>query len=255
MSDVRRQAPLAPQVQQGSRAAATAAPKEKGWAEIPRADREAFDRHLLKPFMAKGLKREEAQAKYADGYWKEGVIPPTNERRTRGSARRRAIRGSRGGGADGSRRLPAVAVRRAKTAEQTERRRRQPGSLNRMVTTALSIPEECKDPDYHYHWVNDVRGRVQGLTTHDDYDVVTMDELDEPAPQPGRTPTSPATTSAAPVDRFAGGGAGWHEGGAAEEAPSLLRRRLPGKPRTAPGDDAGPCVRGRPGSRRHGRGA
>lgn len=63
-------------------------------------------------------------------------------------------------------------------AEQTERRRRQPGSLNRMVTSALSIPEECKDPDYHYHWVNDVRGRVQGLTTQDDYDVVTVDELE-----------------------------------------------------------------------------
>ena len=63
--------------------------------------------------------------------------------------------------------------------EQTERRRRQPGSLNRMGTSALSIPEECKDPDYHYHWVNDVRGRVQALTTHDDYDIVTIDELEE----------------------------------------------------------------------------
>lgn len=76
LSDVRRQAPLAPQVQQGSRASGNGAPKEKGWAEIPRADREAFDRHLLKPFMAKGLKREEAQAQYAAGYWKEGVLPP-----------------------------------------------------------------------------------------------------------------------------------------------------------------------------------
>lgn len=63
-------------------------------------------------------------------------------------------------------------------AEQGERRRRQPGSLNRMVASALSIPEECRDPDYHYHWVNDVRGRVQALTTQDDYDVVTVDELE-----------------------------------------------------------------------------
>lgn len=65
--------------------------------------------------------------------------------------------------------------------EQTERRRRQPGSLNRMVVSPLAIPEECKDPDYHYHWVNDVRGRVHALTTHDDYDVVTMEELDATA--------------------------------------------------------------------------
>lgn len=63
----------------------------------------------------------------------------------------------------------------------TERRRRQPGSLNRMVVSPLAIPEECRDPDYHYHWVNDVRGRVHALTTHDDYDIVTMDELDETA--------------------------------------------------------------------------
>jgi hypothetical protein len=63
-------------------------------------------------------------------------------------------------------------------AEQQERRRRQPGSLNRMVTSPLGIPDECKDPDYHYHWVNDVRGRVQALTTQDDYDIVTVDELE-----------------------------------------------------------------------------
>lgn len=63
--------------------------------------------------------------------------------------------------------------------EHTERRRRQPGSLNRMVASALSIPEECKDPDYHYHWVNDIRGRVQSLTVHDDYDIVTVEELEE----------------------------------------------------------------------------
>ena len=62
--------------------------------------------------------------------------------------------------------------------QQEERRRRQPGSLNRMVMSALSIPEEFKDPDYRYFWANDVRGRVQALTTQDDYDVVTVDELE-----------------------------------------------------------------------------
>lgn len=79
LSDVRRQAPTPPQVQSGSRAGGNGAAKEKGWAEVPRADREAFDRHLLKAFMSRGMKREEAQAEYAAGYWREGVLPP-NER-------------------------------------------------------------------------------------------------------------------------------------------------------------------------------
>lgn len=72
--------------------------------------------------------------------------------------------------------------------EQEQRRRRQPGSLNRMVASPLAIPEECKDPAYHYHWVNDVRGRVRALTTQDDYDVVTMDELEEMAHRNRATP-------------------------------------------------------------------
>jgi hypothetical protein len=67
-------------------------------------------------------------------------------------------------------------------AEQTERRRRQPGSLNRMVASNLGIPDDCLDLDtYHYHWINDKMGRVAMLTTHDDYDPVTMDELEENA--------------------------------------------------------------------------
>ena len=66
--------------------------------------------------------------------------------------------------------------------EGTERRRRQPGSLNRMVSSNLGIPDECLDLDnYHYHWANDVRGRITMLTVHDDYDAVTMDELEENA--------------------------------------------------------------------------
>lgn len=64
-------------------------------------------------------------------------------------------------------------------AEQGERRRRQPGSLNRMVSSNLGIPDECLDlENYHYHWANDVRGRISQLTIHDDYDRVTMDELE-----------------------------------------------------------------------------
>lgn len=72
--------------------------------------------------------------------------------------------------------MPRIA--RAETVA-TERRRRQPGSLNRLATSNLGVPEECKDPEYHYHWVNDKRGRIQALTTHDDYDVVTPEMLEE----------------------------------------------------------------------------
>lgn len=66
-------------------------------------------------------------------------------------------------------------------SERWQRRRRQPGSLDRMVTSNLGIPEECKDPEYHYHWINNVRGMPQALNMQDDYEYVTFDELLENA--------------------------------------------------------------------------
>ncbi len=67
-------------------------------------------------------------------------------------------------------------------AEQTERRRRVPGSLNRMVASNLGIPDECLDTEnWHYHWINDQMNQVGNLSTYDDYDVVTMEELEENA--------------------------------------------------------------------------
>ncbi len=77
LSDVRRQAPIAPQVQQGSRAGGNGAPKEKGFAEIPQADRAAFNGNLLKHFMARGLTQEESQRRYAASYWRVGVTDPS----------------------------------------------------------------------------------------------------------------------------------------------------------------------------------
>ena len=69
LSDVRRAAPMPPQVQQGTRAAATQ-PREKGFAQIPRADREAFVNNLQRKFMARGLTQEQAQQRYAESYWR-----------------------------------------------------------------------------------------------------------------------------------------------------------------------------------------
>ena len=65
--------------------------------------------------------------------------------------------------------------------ERWSRRRRQPGSLDKMVTSNLGLPEGCKDPAYHYHWINDIRGWPQVLTTQDDYEIVTFDMLQETA--------------------------------------------------------------------------
>jgi hypothetical protein len=77
LSDVRRAAPLAPQVQQGSRAPSNQGPKEKGFADIPRSDREAFRTNLLKHFMAHGQTQEQSEARYARSYWKSGVPDPS----------------------------------------------------------------------------------------------------------------------------------------------------------------------------------
>ena len=76
LSDVRRQAPIPPKVQEGSRAS-SAPPKEKGFAEIPRDDRAAFNGNLLRTFMAAGLTQEQAQARYAARYWADPPADPS----------------------------------------------------------------------------------------------------------------------------------------------------------------------------------
>lgn len=70
LSDVRRPAPNPPQVQSGTRAVTTQT-KEKGFADIPSGDRQAFRTHLLRPIMARGRTQQEAEAGYAKRYWNE----------------------------------------------------------------------------------------------------------------------------------------------------------------------------------------
>lgn len=55
-----------------------------------------------------------------------------------------------------------------------ERRRRQPGTLDRGQQLKLSVPAEieAKYPDYVFRWVNDSGNRVHDLTVRDDYDKV-----------------------------------------------------------------------------------
>lgn len=58
--------------------------------------------------------------------------------------------------------------------EKQERRRRRNGDLNPAVVMRLGLPDEVlsDNKDYSLRWVNDEGGRIQHLTTQDDYDVV-----------------------------------------------------------------------------------
>lgn len=77
LSDVRRAAPIPPQVQQGSRAG-TSQPRERGFGDIPAADRQAFRTNLLRHFMANGQTQEQAEARYARSYWRDPPADPSS---------------------------------------------------------------------------------------------------------------------------------------------------------------------------------
>lgn len=55
-----------------------------------------------------------------------------------------------------------------------ERRRRQPGTLDRMQQLKLAVPDSvrAKYPDHTFRWVNDTGTRIHDLTVRDDYDKV-----------------------------------------------------------------------------------
>ena len=58
---------------------------------------------------------------------------------------------------------------------KAERRRRAGSGIERHLR--LSIPEEYKDPNYVYRWINDNLDRVKLKTTQDDWDIVHEHEL------------------------------------------------------------------------------
>lgn len=51
---------------------------------------------------------------------------------------------------------------------QTQRRRRMDTGAGSGMK--LSVPEDAKDKDFEYRWINDRPGRVQQLTKRDDWD-------------------------------------------------------------------------------------
>jgi hypothetical protein len=57
---------------------------------------------------------------------------------------------------------------------KTERRRRTGTGAERNMK--LFVPEEAKDPNFQYRWVNNVPGRVKQLTQMDDYEVVSSED-------------------------------------------------------------------------------
>lgn len=68
--DVRRQAPIAPQVQAGTRST-DSRPKAKTFADIPPGDRALFDKHFRRRFEGQLGSKDAAEQKYAASYWRE----------------------------------------------------------------------------------------------------------------------------------------------------------------------------------------
>ena len=73
----------------------------------------------------------------------------------------------------GSKRSPGRPPRQD-TVKKTRRRREGLG-LDRNLR--LHVPEDWKDKNFHYHWINDTPGRLMNKTVQDDYDIVTEEEL------------------------------------------------------------------------------
>src|SRR5947209_2167993 len=68
--------------------------------------------------------------------------------------------------------------------EETKACRRRREGLGPERNLKLHVPEQSKDPNFVYRWVNDRPGRVRQLTTMDDYEVVSHAELNGGDPDP-----------------------------------------------------------------------
>ena len=79
---------------------------------------------------------------------------------------------------------PKRPVGRPPRQEETKNRRRRREGIGPERNLKLYIPEESKDPNFVYRWVNDRPGRVRQLTTMDDYEVVSHGELIGGDPDP-----------------------------------------------------------------------
>ena len=76
-----------------------------------------------------------------------------------------------------------LAERTSRQAEVKQQRRRRQG-IGAERNLKLHVPEDAKDPNFVYRWVNDRPGRVRQLTKMDDYEVVSAAELNGGDPDP-----------------------------------------------------------------------
>src|SRR4051812_14676936 len=72
----------------------------------------------------------------------------------------------------------------SRRSEEVKSRRRRREGLGAERNLKLHVPEESKDPNFVYRWVNDRGGRVRQLTKMDDYEVVSASELNGGDPDP-----------------------------------------------------------------------
>ncbi len=67
----------------------------------------------------------------------------------------------------------------ARTQETTTRRRRRDGAFDQSLSLKLGVEADKLDPKYQYRWINEGEHsrRLLSLTTQDDWDKVTSDEI------------------------------------------------------------------------------
>lgn len=61
---------------------------------------------------------------------------------------------------------------RVTRSEQTKDERRRRRSDTVILGTKLGVSPDFLDPNYSYRWLNDDGGRIEQMTTNDDYDLV-----------------------------------------------------------------------------------
>ena len=64
-------------------------------------------------------------------------------------------------------------------SQQVKRERRRRGDMGENSNMKLAVPDHAKDQNFTYRWINDtIGGRVQNMTQHDDWDIVSDGQID-----------------------------------------------------------------------------
>lgn len=73
-----------------------------------------------------------------------------------------------------------VAPKTSKRAQQGKARRRRRTDFTEHHDLKLNVAQNALDPDYEYRWINDeASGRILNKTVHDDWDVVSEEQMAE----------------------------------------------------------------------------